>query len=49
MILALFAASQFQVELVWNMADAFNGLMVLPNVIALAILAPLSSAIADGI
>ncbi|MFV4847658.1 alanine/glycine:cation symporter family protein [Edwardsiella tarda] len=40
-ILALFAASQFQVELVWNMADAFNGLMVLPNVIALAILAPI--------
>ncbi|AOV97037.1 alanine glycine permease [Edwardsiella hoshinae] len=40
-IAALFAASLFQVDVVWNMADAFNGLMVIPNVIALVILAPI--------
>ncbi|MEF2509610.1 sodium:alanine symporter family protein [Vibrio mimicus] len=40
-ILCVFGASLFNVDLVWNMADAFNGLMVIPNVIALAILSPM--------
>jgi Na+/alanine symporter len=29
-----------QVDLVWNMADMFNGIMVLPNLVALFILIP---------
>lgn len=36
----IFIASFFKVELVWNMADMFNGLMVLPNLIALILLSP---------
>ena len=30
--------SAWEVELVWNMADCFNSLMVLPNIIALVAL-----------
>lgn len=41
MVFALFAASIFKVDLIWNMADTFNGLMVIPNVIALLILSPM--------
>ncbi|EHM45446.1 MAG: sodium:alanine symporter family protein [Yokenella regensburgei] len=41
MVFALFASSVFRVDLIWNMADTFNGLMVIPNVIALAILSPI--------
>ena len=37
----IFIASFFKVELVWNMADMFNGLMVLPNLIALILLSPI--------
>ncbi|MEL3918488.1 sodium:alanine symporter family protein [Aeromonas enteropelogenes] len=40
-ILCVFGASLFNVDLVWNMADAFNGLMVIPNIIALLILSPI--------
>ncbi|WP_421226269.1 alanine/glycine:cation symporter family protein [Aeromonas enteropelogenes] len=40
-ILCVFGASLFNVNLVWNMADAFNGLMVIPNIIALLILSPI--------
>lgn len=40
-ILCIFGASLFNVDLVWNMADAFNGLMVIPNIIALLILSPI--------
>ena len=29
-----------EVKLVWDMADTFNGLMVLPNIIALFALSP---------
>lgn len=36
----IFIASFFHVELVWNMADMFNGLMVLPNLAALLLLSP---------
>lgn len=34
-----------KVEIVWDMADMFNGLMVIPNLIGLIILAPQASAI----
>ncbi|KKI44340.1 alanine glycine permease [Obesumbacterium proteus] len=37
----IFIASFFKVELVWNMADMFNGLMVLPNLVALILLSPI--------
>ncbi|QXC33422.1 alanine:cation symporter family protein [Aeromonas sp. FDAARGOS 1407] len=40
-ILCVFGASLFNVDLVWNMVDAFNGLMVIPNIIALLILSPI--------
>ncbi|MFH7525021.1 alanine/glycine:cation symporter family protein [Aeromonas sp. A5] len=40
-ILCVFGASLFNVDFVWNMADAFNGLMVIPNIIALLILSPI--------
>ncbi|WP_077369273.1 alanine/glycine:cation symporter family protein [Anaerosalibacter sp. Marseille-P3206] len=32
--------STLEVKLVWDMADTFNGLMVLPNIIALFVLSP---------
>lgn len=41
MLCALFGSSVFKVDLIWNMADTFNGLMVLPNVVALAMLSPI--------
>ena len=34
-ILAVFIGPYLTVEAVWNMADIFNGLMALPNIIAL--------------
>lgn len=37
----IFIASLFKVELVWKMADMFNGLMVLPNLAALLLLSPI--------
>lgn len=37
----IFAASLFKVDLVWKMADMFNGLMVLPNLAALLLLSPI--------
>ncbi|RDK95976.1 AGCS family alanine or glycine:cation symporter [Enterobacillus tribolii] len=37
----IFVASFFKVDLVWNMADMFNGLMVLPNLVALILLSPI--------
>lgn len=40
-ILCVFGASLFNVDFVWSMADAFNGLMVIPNIIALLILSPI--------
>ena len=40
-IIFIFSAAFFKVELVWNMADMFNGLMVLPNLAALLLLSPL--------
>ncbi len=40
-IIGIFFASFFKVDLIWNMADMFNGLMVLPNLCALIFLAPI--------
>ncbi|MEZ6965214.1 alanine/glycine:cation symporter family protein [Aeromonas sp. S9(2024)] len=40
-MLCVFGASLFNVDFVWSMADAFNGLMVIPNIIALLILSPI--------
>lgn len=37
----VFIAALFDVKLVWDMADMFNGLMVLPNLLALLILSPI--------
>ncbi|CAK7060928.1 alanine/glycine:cation symporter family protein [Tissierella carlieri] len=37
--------SFMKVDLVWDLADTFNGLMVIPNLIGLLILAPQASAI----
>ena len=34
-VLFLFAGSMLHVDLVWNMSDLFNGLMVIPNLLAL--------------
>lgn len=39
-IVFIFSACFFKVNLVWNMADMFNGLMVLPNLAALLLLSP---------
>lgn len=36
----IFVAAFIKVDLVWNMADMFNGLMVLPNLMALLLLSP---------
>lgn len=37
----IFLGSCIRVDLVWQLADTFNGLMVLPNLIALLLLSPL--------
>lgn len=39
-ILFIFLGSLLKVDLVWQLADFFNGLMVIPNLIALIILSP---------
>lgn len=37
----VFLGSCMHVELVWQLADTFNGLMVLPNLVGLLVLAPI--------
>lgn len=37
-MIAIFIGSTQKVELVWELADLFNGLMVIPNLIALIVL-----------
>lgn len=37
----VFLGSCMQVDLVWQLADTFNGLMVLPNLIGLLALSPI--------
>ena len=39
-IACVFSATIFHANLIWELADTFNGLMVIPNVIAIVILAP---------
>lgn len=39
-ICCIFSATIFRAELIWELADTFNGIMVIPNVIAIIILAP---------
>lgn len=40
-IVSIFGASMFKVELVWKLADLFNGFMILPNLVALLLLSPI--------
>lgn len=44
----IFIAAFFKVDLVWNMADMFNGLMVIPNIIALILLSSLVVKLTKG-
>ncbi|ERJ70297.1 amino acid carrier protein [Porphyromonas sp. oral taxon 278 str. W7784] len=39
-ICCIFSATIFRADLIWELADTFNGIMVIPNVIAIIILAP---------
>ncbi|MEX2353718.1 MAG: sodium:alanine symporter family protein [Gammaproteobacteria bacterium] len=39
-VIAVFAGSVFKLEFVWLLADALNGLMAIPNLIALLLLSP---------
>lgn len=39
-VMGVFVGSQMSLELVWKMTDALNGLMAIPNLIALVLLAP---------
>ena len=48
-VMFIFAASFFKVSLVWDMADMFNGLMVLPNLAALLLLSPLVVRLSKGL
>lgn len=47
-IICVFLGSLFEVELVWNMADLFNGLMAIPNLIALLALSGVVAKLAHG-
>ena len=40
-IVALIAGAILKLEVVWALADVFNGLMALPNLVALLLLSPL--------
>lgn len=42
-IAAVFIGPYLTVEAVWNLADIFNGLMAIPNVVAITLLAPVIS------
>ena len=39
-VIAIFIGAQFKLEFVWLLADVLNGLMALPNLIALLLLSP---------
>ena len=43
-IVAVFIGPYLAVEAVWNLADIFNGLMAIPNVIAIIMLSGVISA-----
>lgn len=40
-VLAVLSFANFKVELVWNLSDTLNGLMAIPNLIGLVLLAPM--------
>ena len=40
-VCGIFIGTQMSLELVWKMTDALNGLMAIPNLIALILLAPI--------
>ena len=48
-VLFVLAGSALKVDLVWNLSDLFNGLMVIPNLIALLALSGLVVRISKGI
>ena len=39
-VIAIAAGASFKLKFVWSLADALNGLMALPNLIALLLLSP---------
>ena len=47
-MLFVLVGSVLKVDLVWNLSDLFNGLMALPNLIALIALSGLVSRISRG-
>ena len=47
-VVCIIVGSALKVDLVWNMSDMFNGLMVLPNLLALLGLSSVVAAIAAG-
>ena len=47
-IICVFIGSMLKVDLVWNLSDLFNGLMVLPNLIALLALSGIVARAAKG-
>lgn len=48
-VLGVFGASFVKVDVVWQLADVFNGLMVLPNIVALVLLAPIVVMMTPGL
>ena len=40
-VIGIFVGTQMSLELVWKMTDALNGLMAIPNLIALILLSPI--------
>ncbi len=47
-IVCIFCGSLLKVDLVWNLSDLFNGLMVLPNILALLFLGGAIAKFAKG-
>ena len=39
-VISIFLGTQMTLDLVWKMSDALNGLMAIPNLIALLLLSP---------
>jgi AGCS family alanine or glycine:cation symporter len=40
-VIGIFVGTQMSLDLVWKMTDALNGLMAIPNLIALILLSPI--------
>ena len=47
-VVFVFLGSLLKVDLVWNLSDLFNGLMVIPNLMALIVLAGTVAKAAKG-